>query len=266
MSNQTYVLMQIQFKELSDTLWQYIEDILNEKRKRKHNLREVVNAILSILRTGCQWRNLDKKYPAWQVVYYYFRKWKHNGTLEKLNNQLNMQERTNQGKAETPSMLCIDSQSVKLSPFINMDKGIDGNKKVNGRKRHIIVDTLGLVWGVVVHAADIHDSQKAHLLVEHCLGYLDRMKKIMVDEAYRHGFLQWIQTNILGIELEFASKPPTSRGFVPVKWRWVNERTFSWLNHFRRHSKDYERTTSSAEAWMLWANCQIILNRFPNST
>lgn len=254
--------MQIQFRELSDTLWQYIAKILNEKRKRKHNLREVVNAILNILRTGCQWRNLDKKYPDWRVVYYYFRKWKNNGTLERLNSQLNIEERKKQGKEETPSMLCIDSQSIKSVPFVDMDKGIDGNKKINGRKRHLIVDTLGLVWGVVVHAADIHDSQKAHLLVEHCLGYLNRMKTILVDEAYRNGFAQWVENNLIGIELGFASKPPTSKGFVPVKWRWVNERTFGLLNFFRRHSKDYERTTSSAEAWILWANCQIVLNRW----
>ncbi len=253
--------MQTQFEELTDTQWQFIEDILNEHRKRKHDLRSVVNGILSILRKGNQWRNLESKYPSWHVVYYYFRKWRHNGALERLNSELNKAERIRQGKEETPSLLCIDSQSIKSVPFVNLDKGIDGNKKVNGRKRHIIVDTLGLVWGVVVHAADIHDGQKAHLLVEHCVGYLNRMKKILVDDAYKKVFAQWVKSNIVDLEVVFASKPPTQRGFVPVKWRWVNERTFDWLNFFRRHSKDYEKTVKSSEAWILWANCQIILNR-----
>lgn len=195
------------------------------------------------------------------MVYYYFRKWKNDGTLERLSSQLNKYERIRQGKKPTPSLLCIDSQSIKSAPFVNQDKGVDGNKFVNGRKRHIIVDTLGLVWGVIVHAADIHDGVQAHVLVEHCLGYLERMRKILVDDAYKKVFFDWVNNNIIGLEIEFASKPPTEKGFVPVKWRWVNERTFGWLNFFRRHSKDYERTVNSAEAWILWANCQIILNR-----
>lgn len=253
--------MQIQFEELSDAQWQVIKEILKDNRKRKHNLRDVVNGILEILRTGTQWRNLNHSKLTWQVIYYYFRRWKTNGTLERLNNGLNSKERRRQNKEETPSLLCIDSQSIKAAPFVSQDKGIDGNKLINGRKRHLIVDTLGLVWGVVVHAADIHDGIKAHLLIEHCLGYLERMKKILVDDAYKKVFYNWVQDNIIGLEVEFASKPPTERGFVPVKWRWVNERTFGWLNFFRRHSKDYEKTTKSAEAWVLWANCQIILNR-----
>lgn len=253
--------MQTHYEVLSDAQWQFIEEILNDKRKRKHNLRLIINGILEILRTGTQWRNLRLSSIPWQSVYYYFRRWKQDGTLERLNAILNQKERARQGKESTPSLLCIDSQSIKSVPFVNQDKGIDGNKLINGRKRHLIVDTLGLVWGVVVHAADIHDGVKAHLLVEHCLGYLDRMKKILVDDAYKKIFYDWVKDNIIGLEVEFASKPPTEKGFVPVKWRWVNERTFAWLNFFRRHSKDYERTVESAEAWILWANCQIILNR-----
>jgi putative transposase len=261
MSDQTYKIMQTHYSELSDTQWQIIEQILNDHRKRKHNLRNIVDGILEILRTGTQWRNVKHSKLPWQVLYYYFRKWKRQGTLERLNSELNKLERKRQGKDETPSLLCIDSQSIKLAPFMNQDRGLDGNKLVNGRKRHLIVDTLGLVWGVVVHAADIHDGQKAHLLVEHCLGYLDRMKKILVDDAYKKTFSEWVESNIIGLDIEFASRPPSERGFVPVKWRWVNERTFGWLNFFRRHSKDYERTSKSAEAWILWANCQIIINR-----
>ena len=147
--------MQTHYSELSDTQWQIIEQILNDHRKRKHNLRNIVDGILEILRTGTQWRNVKHCVLPWQVLYYYFRKWKRQGTLERLNSELNKQERKRQGKDETPSVLCIDSQSIKLAPFMSQERGVDGNKMVNGRKRHLIVDTLGLVWGVVVHAADI---------------------------------------------------------------------------------------------------------------
>lgn len=257
--------MKTSFEELSDSQWESIKEYLPVQRKRKYDLRDIVNAILCLLRKGSQWRNLDSEYPPWQSVYYYFRKWKKDGTLIRLNAVLNQKERVRQGKEPTPSMVCIDSQSVKAAPFIDKDKGIDGNKRINGRKRHLLVDTLGLVWAVVVHAANIHDGTKAHLLVEHLMGYLPRMKKILVDDAYKMVFFDWVEKNILGLEVEFASKPPSTRGFVPVKWRWVNERSFGWLNFFRRHSKDYEKTVESSEAWILWANCQIILNRIDGS-
>lgn len=255
--------MQTQQNELSDSQWEFIKESLNTQRQRKYNLRLVVNQILFVLRTGTQWRNLSSHHIPWRSVYYYFLKWRDDGTLEQLNARLNQQERQRQNKDSTPSLVCIDSQSVKVSSFISEDKGIDGNKKINGRKRHILVDTLGLVWAVVVHGANIPDGQKAHLLVEKVLGYLHRMKKILVDKAYQKTFYDWVRNNILGLDVEFSSKPPSMKGFVPVKWRWVNERSFAWLNFFRRHSKDYEKTTKSSEAWVLWANCQILLNRFP---
>ena len=253
--------MQTCYEVLTDSRWEIIKEIVSDQRKRKYNLRDVLDAQFYILRTGTQWRNIPANYPPWETVYYYFRKWKKDGTFEYLNTTLNKLERKRQGKKETPSLLCIDSQSVKVAAFISEDKGIDGNKLVNGRKRHIIVDTLGLVWGVIVHAADIHDGTKAHLLVEHCLGYLDRMQKILVDDAYKKVFYDWVYDNIIGLDVEFASSPPSAKGFVPVKWRWVNERTFAWFGFFRRHAKDYEKTTNSAEAWILLTNCQIILNR-----
>jgi transposase len=254
--------MKTSYEELSDSQWEFIKEYLPMQRRRKYDLRQVVNAILKILRTGTQWRNLDKGYPPWQSVYYYFRVWKANGTLLKVNTALNKKEREKQGKADTPSMVCIDSQSTKVAPFIKEDKGIDGNKKVNGRKRHILVDTLGLAWAVIVHGAHIHDGTRSHLLVEHVLGYLPRLKKILVDAAYKKTFIPWVENNVLGLVVEVSSKPPTARGFVPVKWRWVNERSFGWYNFFRRLSKDYEKTVESSEDWLLWANIQILLNRF----
>ena len=224
--------MQASFELLSDSQWEFIKEYLPIQRQRNYCLRDIVNAILSILRTGTKWRNLDSKYPPWESVYYYFRIWRKDGTLERLNSSLNQRERKKQGKEATPSLVCIDSQSIKAAPFISQEKGIDGNKRINGRKRHILVDTLGLVWAVVVPSADRPEGTMAHLLVEHLTGYLPRMKKILVDQAYKKVFLKWVEDPIIGLDVELSSKPPSSKGFVPVKWR------------------------------ILWANCQILLNRF----
>ena len=183
--------MQIQYERLTDSQWENIKENLPIKRKRKYDLREVVNAILWILRIGSQWRNLPESFPPWKSVYYYFRKWQKDGTLERLNTSLNQKERERQGKESTPSMLSIDSQSIKVSSFISKDKGVDGNKKVNGRKRHVVTDTLGLVWYVVVHAANLADGSTADRVIEPLIGYLHRLKKILADAAYEKVFRDW---------------------------------------------------------------------------
>jgi len=253
--------MQTQYKRLTDSQWENIKEYLPIQRKRKYDLRQITDGILWILRIGSQWRNLPESFPAWQSVYYYFRKWKNDGTLQKLNEGLNRKERKRLGKEPTPSMLSIDSQSIKAGPFIGWDRGIDGNKRINGRKRHIITDTLGLVWGVVVHAANLHDGTTAHQVVEPLAGYLHRLKKILADAAYEKVFRDWVYENMLGVELELSSKPPSTKGFVPVKWRWVTEQTFGRFNYFRRLDKDHEKTAHSSEAWVLWHNCQTIIYR-----
>ena len=204
---------------------------------------------------------MPASHPPHAIVYYYFRIWKDNGTLDRLNAYLNRKERKRVGKGSTPSMVSIDTQSVKAAPFVQEERGIDGNKRINGRKRHILTDTLGLVWGVVVHAANRADGATAQRVVAPLQGYLHRMKKILADAAYEKNFLDWVQTNLLGVELEISSRPPSQKGFVPVKWRWVTERSFGSFNFFRRLDKDHEKTTQSAEAWVLWQNCQIIINR-----
>ena len=253
--------MQTQYEKLTDLQWEVMKEILPVKRKRKHCLRSICNAIFYILRAGVQWRNIGEGHPNWSIVYYYFRKWKKDNTLERLNTSLNKLERKRKEKAPTPSLLSIDSQSVKCSPFVSEKKGIDGNKMVNGRKRHVITDTLGLVWGVVVGAANEQDGAVAERVIEPLLGYLNRMEKILADQAYKVRFMDWVKENVLGLEVELSSRPPSSEGFVPVKWRWVTERTFGTYNFFRRLDKDREKTTESHEAWLFWQNCQIILNR-----
>ena len=155
---------------------------------------------------------------------------------------MNQLERKRQDKESTPSFVCIDSQSIKAAPFINQQGGLDGNKKVNGRKRHLLVDTLGLVWTFIVHAANIYDGTESPKLVKNILGYLHRLKKIMIDNAWKKVLLPWMESNILEIEVEFVSKPPTQKGFVAVKKCCANESAFGWYNFFRRLSKDYETT------------------------
>lgn len=158
-------IMQTQFTKLSDSQWQFMSKYLPVKRKRQLNLRDIVDGILWILRTGSQWRNMPCIFPKWNSVYYYFRKWSLDGTLFKLNEALNIYERSRRNKSDSPGMLSIDSQSIKAGPFVSENKGIDGNKKINGRKRHIVTDTLGLVWNVVVHSANQYDGQTANQVI-----------------------------------------------------------------------------------------------------
>jgi putative transposase len=253
--------MQTRYERLTDPQWEVIKEHLPIQRKRKYDLRDIVNAIFWILRTGSQWRNLPDEYPKWHSVYYYFSKWKKDGTLAGLNSSLNMMLREQEGKEATPSAVSIDSQSIKKAPFICEDTGIDGNKKINGRKRHILTDTMGLVWVVVVHAAHLHDGVMAGRVMEPVLGYLHRLKKVFADMAYKVELGDWLVQMYTSIELEISSRPPSSKGFVPVKIRWVTEQTFGIFNFQRRLDKDHEKTSNSAEAWIYWANCQRILNQ-----
>ena len=253
--------MQAQFNELSDFQWEGIMDLLPTQRKRKYDLRDVVNSIFYLHRTGIQWRNLPLNFVPWRIAYYYFRSWTKNGTWEALNVFLVEFERSCQGKEVSASLACADSQSIKAAPFINEGRGIDGNKKVNGRKRHILVDTLGLIIGVVVSAANKSDGQVGCELMKKCSGQFGRLKKVLVDAVYAGTFFDFVADEF-GVEVEISSRPPTSKGFVPIKKRWVNERTFGWFNFFRRLDKDHEKTTKSSESMVLLANIQVILGRF----
>ena len=250
-----------QFSELTDSQWAAISPFLNLKRKRKVNLREVINGLLYVVRTGCQWRNLPSNFPKWRAVNYYFECWKKNGTLIAMNDQLNMLDRVNSEKSATPSLMCIDSQSVKLSPMIYEDRGIDSNKKVNGRKRQLLVDTGGRLWRVVVHAANGHDGPGGSPLLEDLEAFDMRLEKILGDGAYVGVFAK--KATKLGLVFERTSRPESASGFVPIAKRWVVERTIAWSNFFRRIVKDYEYTVQSSAAWMILANMTIMLQRIP---
>jgi transposase len=251
--------MQTQFSELTDSQWQFIKEFLPVQRTRQHDLRIIMNAMLWVVRTGAQWRNLDSKYPNWQSVYYHFYRWSRDGTLEIINRALNGLVRQQAGRAALPSLICADSQSVKLAPFIVEWRGLDANKKVNGRKRQIAVDTLGLLWAVDVHAAHQADSIAGCRLWAKLFPVCQRLEKVLVDASYQGCFTQLADS--LGFATEIASRPQTTQGFVPVKQRWVVERTFAWTNFFRRTVKDYEHTKQSSEAMLYLANSTIALNK-----
>lgn len=247
---------------LTNSQWQIMENILNDKRKRKYELRDIVDAILYLLKTGCQWRMLPNGFPPYETVFYYFRKWATNGVWKKLNRALNMLFREQSDREASPSVGIMDSQSIKNSERGVCDTGYDGNKKIKGRKRHIIVDTLGLVLSVKVHAANVHDSKGAFELVDEIEneGY-DRLRKILADKAYRGELEDYCKQR--NLELEIA--PGLTGGnkhFEVIPQRWKVERTISWFQWDRRLSRDFEAETSSSEAFALISNIKRVIRNF----
>jgi putative transposase len=170
--------------DLNDLQWQVIENIQNDKRVRSHSLRSIWNAIFYITKTGCQWRMLPKDYPPWQTVYYYFSKWKKEGLIEEVHDTLVKKIRINSGKNALPTVGIMDSQSVKTTAVAGEERGYDAGKKIKGRKRHIIVDTLGLLLSVIVHSADIQDRNGARLVMESIRFKYGSIKKIFADGGY----------------------------------------------------------------------------------
>lgn len=253
--------MQTKFSELTDSQWEVIEKKLEGHRPRKHDLRVIVNAILWITRIGAQWRNLESKYPPWQSVYYYFWTWSKNGLWDDLLSSLVIAERESVGREGYPSRVAIDSQSVKASSFIAEETvGVDGAKKIKGRKRHIVVDSLGLLIAIYISPANVHDSQGGIDLLWLVEPHSKRLKLIVGDNAYGGEFKDMAKL-AYDWNVDTSKKPPSRQGFVPQKGRWQVERSFGWLNFFRRLAKDYEKTAISSKAFVQLAFITIILNR-----
>jgi putative transposase len=178
-------------------------------------------------------------YPPWETVYYHFRQMKLKGLWEQILHSLVVLERKRQKKEETPTLLAIDSQSVRIIQFISEQTGIDGNKKINGRKRTILVDTLGLPLAIKVTPANMSDSEAGIKVLEGLKGSVPRLQKITADNGYKLTFTQLVKDNF-GWQVEMAQKPESTKGFVPQKNRWQVERSFSWLNFRRRMFRDVE--------------------------
>jgi putative transposase len=231
----------------------------------------VADAVFYLLRSGCPWRMLPREYPPWQTVYYHFWKWRRDGRLRRAHDRLRDAVREAEGREANPSAAVIDSQAVRGTGAGGPERGYDGAKRLSGRKRHLLVDTGGLVLGVRVHAASLHDRDGAQLLLSDELKEeLPRLELLWADGAYTRGFREWAQQE-RGWRVEvphhrdrqlwrygLEEKP---RGFLVLPRRWVVERTFAWLGQARRLAKDYEQLPETGVAMIHWAMSRIMLRR-----
>lgn len=253
--------------DLTDDQWQILRKLLPPPSRvgapQTVCRRAIVNAILYVLRSGCAWRLLPREFPNWKTVYGIFRDWRDDGTWQRIHDSLRDQLRRRVGRKTSPSAAIIDSQTVKTTE-VGGERGYDAGKKINGRKRHIVVDTLGLILAVVVHPANIQDQDGA-VLVLGLLGCMKerfrRLKVIFADSAYGRNDLPECVQNAFGWLLQTVLRPAQVKGFVVLPKRWIVERTFGWLGRYRRHSKDYERNTASSEAMIYITMSHVMLRR-----
>jgi putative transposase len=251
--------------DMTDEQWSIIKPLLplerdGPGRPTELNMRQVVNAIFYIVRTGCQWENLPKDYPNHNSVYYHYRKWCKDDTWRQVNTALRKRDRCQRGRNEDPSAGIIDTQSVKTTEA-GGERGYDAGKKINGRKRHIVVDTVGNLLEVVVHAAGIQDYHGAKPLLLKLREIVSSLKKIWADGIYKNGgLIEWVHET-LNIVLDIVNRDPDQVGFQVLPRRWVVERTFAWLGRYRRLSKDYERCTKGSEGTIYIASIHTMLRR-----
>ena len=251
--------------DLTDSQWQVIQEILPDTRRRKHSLRLIVNALLYWTKSGCQWRLLPREFPAYALVYYYFRRWQADGRWAQLNQALVRRQRqlTAPSRHPSPSVAIVDAQSIKCSERGVADKGFDGHKKIQGRKRQLAVDTGGYLLAAYVGPAHENDRVGGQAVLEKLRRQqFERLHLVLADAGYGgRPLAQWTRDHC-GWRLETAPGLSGSGGFTPVPTRWVVERSISWLQWDRRLSRDDECETSSAEATLYLSSIRHLIRNF----
>jgi putative transposase len=246
--------------DLTDSQWHNVKTVLDTSRHRQHDLRrDILDAIFYVAKTGCQWRMVPGEFAPWQTVYYYFRTWKQRGVIARLLSIARRGARQKAGREPEPSALVIDCQSVPITRSGGLC-GVDGNKKVKGRKRHIVADTQGWTWAVGIHAANEHESQHAFKLIERADQRSKRLEAVFADKAYR-GDLEDTLEEALGIRLKITESDADEPGFSVEPKRWIVERTFGWFGGWRRLAKEYERRAETSAAMVRLASLRLALSR-----
>lgn len=249
--------------DLTDEQWKILEPLVPAPQlaplPAKHARREIVNAIFYVNRTGCQWRMLPHDFPKWQLVYSYFRQWKKDGTLRRIHDALRRRVRQRAGRTPEPTAAIIDSQSAKTTEM-GGPRGYDAGKKSKGRKRHILVDVLGLVLVVLVLAANIQDRDGGRLALSAMHADYPTVTKVWADGAYAGKLIQYARDE-LNVDVEVVSTPPGTHTFKVLPRRWVVERTYGWWNRERRLSKDYERLPETTQAFVYVTMIRLMTRR-----